>query len=82
MFGDNTNDANTDVGYPKGLFDKFGWAKDEKTTAELKLKEIKNGRLAMLAFLGICAQYVQTGVGPVENLFSHMGNPGQVGVFM
>jgi len=81
LFGYNANDTNTDVGYPKGLFDKFGWAKDEKTTAELKLKEIKNGRLAMVAFLGCCAQAVTTGTGPVDNLFSHMANPGAIGVF-
>ncbi|OUS42970.1 PSI-associated light-harvesting chlorophyll a/b-binding protein [Ostreococcus tauri] len=72
LFGYNSNDTNTDVGYPGGLFDKLGYAKDPAKAKELKLKEIKNGRLAMVAFLGICAQYVQTGQGPVENLFSHI----------
>ena len=81
LFGYNSNDTNTDVGYPKGLFDKFGWAKDDKTTAELKVKEIKNGRLAMVAFAGIVVQYAATGVGPVENLAAHIASPGTVGVF-
>lgn len=54
LFGYNFNDINMDVGYLKGLFDKFGWVKDEKITAEFKLKEIKNGRLAMFVFFGIC----------------------------
>ena len=81
LFGYNSNDTNTDVGYPGGLFDKLGYAKDPAKAKELKLKEIKNGRLAMVAFLGICAQYVQTGQGPVENLFSHLASPGSVGYF-
>lgn len=82
LFGYNKGDTNTDVGYPKGLFDKMNYAKDEKTLAELKLKEIKNGRLAMVAFLGVCAQTVLLpGVGPVEALKQHIANPGVVNVF-
>jgi|TARA_B100000683_G_scaffold58925_2_gene56871 hypothetical protein len=81
LFGYNSNDTNTDVGYPKGLFDKLNYAKDEKVTAELKQKEIKNGRLAMVAFAGIVVQYCATGVGPLENLAAHMANPGTVSVF-
>jgi hypothetical protein len=36
------------------IFDPFGWSKGDLKT--LKLKEIKNGRLAMLAFAGFIAQ--------------------------
>jgi len=82
LFGYNKGDTNTDVGYPKNLFDKFGYAKDAKSLAELKVKEIKNGRLAMVAFLGIVAQTVQhPGVGPVELLKEHLASPGAVNVF-
>ena len=45
-------------------FDPLGFMKsDEKTW---KLKEIKNGRLAMLAIGGIVHHYFITGKGPIE----------------
>lgn len=43
-----------EVGYPGGIFDPLGYSKGDLQT--LKLKEIKNARLAMLGFAGFVAQ--------------------------
>ncbi len=41
----------------------------------MQKKEIKNGRLAMMAFLGIAVQAVATGEGPFKNIVDHISDP-------
>lgn len=53
----------------------MGMAKDGEAQKSMRTKEIKNGRLAMIACLGFASQAVITGKGPVENLFDHLGSP-------
>lgn len=38
----------------------------------MKIREIKNGRLAMVAFLGFTGQYLATSKGPIDNLLDHL----------
>ncbi|CAK9259593.1 unnamed protein product [Sphagnum jensenii] len=66
----NNKLTGTDVGYPVGLwFDPLRWgsASPEKVK-DLRTREIKNGRLAMLAVLGAAFQVMYTGTGPIDNL--------------
>ena len=67
--------------YPGGNFDPAGWSKDKAGFETLKRKEIANGRLAMVAFLGILAQnqaYPGENLGCIAALSKHLADPWHV----
>jgi light-harvesting complex I chlorophyll a/b binding protein 1 len=59
--------------YPGGQFDPMGMSKGN--LAEMQLKEIKNGRLAMIACMGFFSQGAVTHEGPLAALAKHLADP-------
>merc|ERR1712050_127627 len=68
-----------DVGYPGGIFDPLGMSNGD--IESLKVKEIKNGRLAMVAFVGFIAQELVIGKPPLAALQLHLSAPGEHTIF-
>ena len=66
-------------GYPGDPFNPFGLGNSSKEAMDdLKWREIRNGRLAMVAFLGFLSQHAATGKGPIDNLLDHIASPATV----
>ena len=61
--------------HPGEAFAPLGLADDADTLAELKVNEIKNGRLAMFSKLGYYMQGLVTGESPSANLTAHLRSP-------
>jgi len=74
IFTNNKLPDGNEVGYPGGIFDPLGYSKGGNLQT-LKLKEIKNARLAMLGFAGFVAQWFTTGKTPLQNLADHLADP-------
>jgi light-harvesting complex I chlorophyll a/b binding protein 5 len=80
FFGITDDFKGTENGYPGGrFFDPMGMSRGgAEAFKAAKNKEIKNGRLAMVAMLGFFSQYAATGEGPIQNLQAHLADPSHV----
>lgn len=58
-----------------GVLNSFPFDPLNMRSDEMRLKEIKNGRLAMLAFIGFCSQAAVQGKGPIDCLKDHIADP-------
>lgn len=64
-----------------GLGFDFPWDPAGIDSPEMRVKEIKNGRTAMIAMVGCISQYAVTGMSPIECLKAHIANPTAVNIY-
>ncbi|KAJ1415738.1 chlorophyll a/b-binding protein domain-containing protein [Ochromonadaceae sp. CCMP2298] len=71
LFRDGQGEAG-DLNFdPLNLKEKLGLNKDASKLEEMQLRELKNGRLAMLGTSALLIQEYVTGYGPYEQLMTH-----------
>ena len=58
-----------------GFLNSYPFDPANMNSSDMALKEVKNGRLAMMAFLGCMVQAAVTGEGPWKNICDHVSNP-------
>jgi len=61
--------------YPGGFFDPLSLSNDAEMFQKMQVREIANGRLAMLAMLGIYGETSTTGMGPIDAWQAHLADP-------
>ena len=63
------------------LFDPLGLSNEPRRYEAMRVREIKNGRLAMAGWAGFFAQAAATRAGPLANLADFLDDPGRNNVF-
>lgn len=58
-----------------GFLNAFPFDPAGMNSSEMAVKEVKNGRLAMVAFIGFAVAALVTRQGPIEALGAHLSNP-------
>lgn len=64
------------------LFDPLDLGANPAWFEDMKVREIKNGRLAMVAWLGFYSQALVTRDSPVQNLLDFVEDPGSNNIFV
>lgn len=58
-----------------GLINSFPFDPAGMNSSDMAVKEVKNGRLAMVAFIGFAVQALATRTQPIEGLTKHLADP-------
>jgi len=58
-----------------GFLNAFPFDPAGMNSPSMATKEVKNGRLAMVAFIGFVVQALATRTQPIEGLTTHLGDP-------
>lgn len=62
------------------LLHPLSYPAEQACMCAVQWKELRNGRLALIALVGFAFQYGATGKGPLDNLLDHINDPTHVNV--